>query len=733
LYTAAQARGLVEPLPFCLRQLPYYRYTIHMPRPLLPITDIAKIHLKSQALVNIFFGIPMVTLVLPFWGLPLIATIKVTVTYLCIYVIYFIPLWFLVPKLLLRPIRPILRRLDAGEEVDDLTLKKLIEFLLNYPLYSAIREFGLIISGFVIGALLIPLGVVSELLPIVGLAMVYVSVVGIVVSVIESFLNFTFLENRLAKTISAVLTLKPYLAGEQFESRRVSLLSKMIFVVLGTVMAAQLIIFIFMVGKLAINFPQLVSSTVLYLGAFMLLTAGYVVLAASIFTRNISTPLKQLIAWSEGVMKGERGNLPLLTNDELSDVVSYSNHMVSNLDALTHWLQQERDQLKLEKDKLAIVLSRVADGVVATDQHGQIILFNSAMEDLTQWSEKDALDQPMSSIVPLYRDTGRIYPLHDMFVATQDVHHQLHTRHAELRLVSKQQRDRYVKLSATTLGEESSSQLGWIFTFHDVTEERELERMKLDFVSMAAHELRTPLTAIRGYLSLLSEEMGTKLNKDELLFLNRSLIGSNQLSALIENLLNVSRIERGALTLEPAAISIDHLICGVLDSLSEIALQKDIAIAYTSAKTEAHLVLADHFRLAEVLTNLLANALNYSPSHTRVTIEVTAKLRDRQMVVSVIDQGEGIPTEAIPHLFTKFYRVSGKLSQGSKGTGLGLFISKAIIDAHHGKIWVESVVGKGSIFSFSLPFAPDGSKEIPFAGPSMLKPKAKGGSTNQLT
>jgi len=216
------------------------------------------------------------------------------------------------------------------------------------------------------------------------------------------------------------------------------------------------------------------------------------------------------------------------------------------------------------------------------------------------------------------------------------------------------------------------------------------------------------------------------------MFLNRSLIGSNQLAALIENLLNVSRIERGALKIEADPISINRLITGVIASISEVALQKNIEIKFLPLKPESQLVLADHFRLAEVVINLLANAINYSPPHTRVTIEVTPKVAERQMEVSITDQGEGIPAEAISHLFTKFYRVSGKLSQGSKGTGLGLFISKAIIDAHRGKIWVKSTVGKGSTFSFSLPFAPEGSEEVSFTGPDMLRPKAKGGSTNQL-
>jgi signal transduction histidine kinase len=354
------------------------------------------------------------------------------------------------------------------------------------------------------------------------------------------------------------------------------------------------------------------------------------------------------------------------------------------------------------------------------------------MEDLTEWTEKEVLDQPMTAIVSLYKANGHMYPLHDMFVTHEDAR-RLYTRHAELRLMSKQKRDRYVKLSATTLGEESKSQLGWIFTFHDVTDERELERMKLDFVSMAAHELRTPLTAIRGYLSLLGEEMEQKLTGDERMFLTRSVIGANQLSSLIENLLNVSRIERGALKLDVAPISINRLLVGVIDSVAKMGSEKHIAIDFAPLKPEKQLVMADHFRLAEVVTNLLTNAISYSPTKTTITITVNALAAERMMRIAVKDEGEGIPEEAMSHLFTKFYRVSSKLSQGSKGTGLGLFIAKSIVEAHHGKIWVESTAGEGSTFSFTVPFAADGSTEKVFAGPSEVTPVLKSRSTNQLT
>ena len=638
-----------------------------------------------------------------------IATVKITVIYLVIYVAYFVPLWFLLPRLLLRPIRPVLNQLDAGELPDDLTLKRTIEFLLKYPLRSSLYQFCLIASGFALGSLVIPLGIISELMPLLTLAMFYTAVIGLVVSLTETFLNFTFLENELSGAISRILQLRPIIAAEPFDARRISLLRKLTFVILSTVIAAQLILFVFVVGKLTITMPDIVPSTIAYLALFMLLTICYVLVAANIFTRNLSTPLHRLISWANQVAGGHRENLTMITNDEMSDVVRYSNRMMTNLDNLTNWLKTERDQVVHERNKLSVVLSRVADGVVATDSDGKIRFFNKAMETLTGWHSDEVVNKPVDEILPLYRLNDRRYSLLKILTSTREastVDEQ--TELINLRLITHGQGNKYVSLSIASLSQSDDHQLGNILTFHDVTNERELERMKIDFVSMAAHELRTPLTAIKGYISILNQELSGDISKDHAVFLNRALIGTDQLAALIENLLTVSRIEQGSLKIDTAPISISKLIKATVANLDGLAEERGITISVSASSL---VVMADQFRLSEVVTNLIANAISYSPRGSK--IQVKAMVIDETFVeVQVADQGQGIPAEALPHMFTKFYRVSGKLSQGSKGTGLGLFISKAIIEAHKGKIWVESELGKGSTFHFTLPLAPKGTKAL---------------------
>lgn len=231
----------------------------------------------------------------------------------------------------------------------------------------------------------------------------------------------------------------------------------------------------------------------------------------------------------------------------------------------------------------------------------------------------------------------------------------------------------------------------------------DLDEMKQNFVSIAAHELRTPLTAIKGYLSVFMKDYESSLNKDQKELLGHIESSTNQLLNLVENLLNVSRVERGALSLHSESLDWESLVKEAVEDFRESAIEKNIHLEMVPASSEIPKVLADKVRIKEVLANLIANALNYTPAGGVIRISIESN--DGQVITHVADSGSGIPESALPNLFNKFFRVTQGLTQNtnSQGTGLGLYISKAIIDMHKGKIWVKSQEGKGSIFSFSLP------------------------------
>ena len=251
------------------------------------------------------------------------------------------------------------------------------------------------------------------------------------------------------------------------------------------------------------------------------------------------------------------------------------------------------------------------------------------------------------------------------------------------------------------VGGKVKKKMSCILTLHDLSNEEELEQMKLDFVSMASHELKTPLTNIVGYLSVFLNENKNSVSKESFDLLNKAFTAAQQLQTLIANLLNVNKIEREQLSVSPEPVDYFVILSKTVEDLRSQANQKGIVLVLIPPTQNLPKVLADPLRLGEVITNLLSNAINYTSPGGKV--EIATEVFPTELKTAISDTGVGIPQEALPHLFSKFFRVSNQLQKTSKGTGLGLYIAKSIIEKLHGKIWVESEVGKGSKFSFTLP------------------------------
>jgi signal transduction histidine kinase len=227
--------------------------------------------------------------------------------------------------------------------------------------------------------------------------------------------------------------------------------------------------------------------------------------------------------------------------------------------------------------------------------------------------------------------------------------------------------------------------------------------MKVDFVSMAAHELRTPLTTIQGYLSMLKQSQKIdQLTDTDKNFINKSFEGSIRLNKLIDNLLDVSRIEQGRMSLRTHKQNISPLLTRMQEEHAPIALQKNIKVTYDKPETKLPDVMADTIKIEEVLNNLIDNAIKYTQ---KGEIRIFTNTENGMVKISIQDTGLGIPPESLSQLFTKFYRVESELTTDTKGTGIGLFVSKKIVEAHGGTISVESTLGEGSTFSFTVPVA----------------------------
>jgi PAS domain S-box-containing protein len=243
----------------------------------------------------------------------------------------------------------------------------------------------------------------------------------------------------------------------------------------------------------------------------------------------------------------------------------------------------------------------------------------------------------------------------------------------------------------------------------DVTERRrieqakqEIDRLKSEFISNTSHELRTPLQSIMGFTKLMLQgKVPDSETQNE--FLGIIDKQSVRLADLINDLLDVSRMESGRFTIQKQSISIDELLKSVAKELDGIAYEKGVAIVRDIPSTIPELE-ADEKRIRQVVINLLGNAIKFSNENGKIAIRV--EISDDNVITSVSDRGIGIPPEAIPHLFDRFYQVDGSMTRTSGGSGLGLYISAQIVEAHGGRIWAESEMGKGSTFSFTLPLSP---------------------------
>ena len=259
-----------------------------------------------------------------------------------------------------------------------------------------------------------------------------------------------------------------------------------------------------------------------------------------------------------------------------------------------------------------------------------------------------------------------------------------------------------LELVSTPVRSAEGEFLGRLYVFRDVTREREVDRMKTEFVSLVSHELRTPLTSIKGFTDLILDGDVGDINDDQREYLGIVKLNADSLVALINDLLDISRIESGRIQLNKESVQVKEIIEGVVASFASQIQQKGQTLS-VQFESDLPRVFADRERLNRVITNLVSNAYKYTPAGG--AIRLRAAHDERSLCVSVSDTGIGISPEDQKKLFTKFYRVDSLLTREIGGTGLGLAIVKSIVELHEGAVSVESELGKGSTFSFTLPLS----------------------------
>ncbi|MDO8885391.1 response regulator [Candidatus Oleimmundimicrobium sp.] len=402
----------------------------------------------------------------------------------------------------------------------------------------------------------------------------------------------------------------------------------------------------------------------------------------------------------------------------------------------------------IEQKEFNAILSSIADGVILTDLEGRVVHLSQSAENMLMIEADEVLGKCISISTLLGKESQsekglafcweekncneKICPVHSkdnprcwtvsntcpngvtQGTFREKIKHcqtcEIFKRNSKIleepavtmvsELVIDGPHKKILQIKTNPVVDERGNFLGFVRTLHDITFQREINTMKDEFVSTVSHDFRIPLTSIKGYVDLILDGEAGKFNDMQKEFLTIVKQNSDRLISMINDFLDISRIESGKMNFDIKPENIKSMIHDVVSTFQRFINEKKMEIEI-KVPDKLPNILADHDRIIQVLNNLVSNSIKYTPPNGKVVVEVCEK--GNYIVVSISDTGVGISTKDQEKLFTKFYRVDSSLIQETGGSGLGLSICKTIIERHGGKIWVESKEEKGSKFSFSLP------------------------------
>ena len=405
----------------------------------------------------------------------------------------------------------------------------------------------------------------------------------------------------------------------------------------------------------------------------------FVAAGSLLISRAISRRIRELKQFSGRVAGGDFRPLEIPPGgDELDDLARALNHTAAQLDGTIRVLTDERN-------RSAAILRSMIEGVAVISAQERVLFSNRAFSQILG----------LESIVVEGRPLVEVVRQSDLLAVIK----RALANHEEIssEIVVGTVRPRSFAVTASPVRAEGPT--GAVLVLHEISELRRLERVRQDFVANISHEFRTPLTAIQGFAeTLLGGALDDTANRRRFVEIIRN--HATRLARLTEDLLELSRIEAGQMELEFRPVRVEYLIESCLETARLKAAQRDL-IVEVSIPDGLPSIRGDANRLQEVLQNLLDNAVQYTPENGR--IEVQASQVGDAVVLTVADTGIGIPQAEQGRIFERFYRVDAARSREAGGTGLGLSIARHIVDAHGGKLWVESAVGEGSRFHFSIP------------------------------
>jgi PAS domain S-box-containing protein len=353
----------------------------------------------------------------------------------------------------------------------------------------------------------------------------------------------------------------------------------------------------------------------------------------------------------------------------------------------------ERSVQELTK-KLELILHSIDEGVFTVDQELRILTFNPAAERILGWQEEEVIGRPCAEI--FREEEGASSSQEELLLEAMRKAQPLTSVKEGHPVINRAGQQIFVASNVIPLLDLDGQVIGAMVAFRDVSSEIELDHMKSEFISMVSHELRSPLSHIIASTELIREANLSSDQQQDLL--NIVHAQSNRLNKFIAQILDVSLLEASTVKAEQKPVALRPMI---EQRIAVFKIRDNTHRFEFAVPEELAIVVGDEGKIQTVLDNLLDNAVNYSSKGSRVSIEVSD--RDKEVAISVIDEGIGIPANQLERIFDRFHRVNGSDDQEQYGYGLGLYISKRLIEIQGGSIWAESEVGRGSRFSFSLP------------------------------
>ena len=425
---------------------------------------------------------------------------------------------------------------------------------------------------------------------------------------------------------------------------------------------------------------------------FILILVGFILVVTLLLLENRrdNKRLKEINQKVKDLIAGDYSRV--LDTQGSSEITNITN----NLNDLSEVIRLTQENLEQESKRLNSILSYMTDGVLATNRRGQITMINDMAKKQLGVQKEDVLNKSILELLKLEDE----YELRDLI-----------TQIPELMIDSQDANGEYLSLRVrfALVRRESGFISGLVAVLHDTTEQEKEERERRLFVSNVSHELRTPLTSVKSYLEALDE--GALYDPVAPDFIKVSLDETNRMMRMVTDLLHLSRIDNATTRLDVELINFTAFITFILNRFDKMRSQ-DEEKKYELVRDypiNSVWIEIDTDKMTQVIDNILNNAIKYSPDGGKITVSM--KTTDDQMILSIKDQGLGIPKQDLPKIFDRFYRVDRARSRAQGGTGLGLAIAKEIIKQHNGFIWAKSEYGKGSTFTIVLPYDKDAVKE----------------------